>query len=66
MTAENPPNTKRRRFQFSIRTMLIGFLVVAIMLGPVRQNGSGMPLSSLSAPQPLAQPVQSAELWTAW
>ena len=39
MTAENPPNAKRRRFQFSIRTMLIGFLAVALVLGLARDYG---------------------------
>jgi len=37
--AESPPNAKRHRFQFSIRTMLIGFLAVALMLGLARRLG---------------------------
>jgi hypothetical protein len=39
MMTDNPPNTKRRRFQFSIRTMLIVFLVGALMLGLARDYG---------------------------
>lgn len=39
MVAGNQMNTKRRRFQFSIRTMLIAFLVVALMLGLARDYG---------------------------
>ena len=36
----NPMNAKRRRFQFSIRSMLIAFLVVALILGAVPDYGS--------------------------
>ena len=39
MDAEQTSRTKLRRYQFSIRSMLIGVLVVGLMLGLARDYG---------------------------